>query len=80
MKINTDCAEIWNEYGKAKAYNENLDLYDQVKRNEDFFLGNQWEGVKAPDLDKPVLNVLKLSLIHISLKGTYCSTESLHLR
>lgn len=59
MKINTDCAEIWNEYGKAKAYNENLDLYDQVKRNEDFFLGNQWEGVKAPDLDKPVLNVLK---------------------
>src|SRR5699024_2974415 len=28
------------------------------ERNEDFYTGNQWRGVNAPDLDKPVINVL----------------------
>ena len=29
-----------------------------MERNEDFYTGNQWRGVRAPDLDKPVINVL----------------------
>ena len=30
-----------------------------MRQNENFFIGNQWEGVNAPDLDKPVINILK---------------------
>lgn len=47
------------QYNKAQAYNTNIDLYNRVRQNENFFIGNQWEGVNAPDLDKPVFNILK---------------------
>ena len=59
MSIKTTPEEIWQEYEKAMQYNESIGLYDTVKNNENFFLGRQWEGVNAPDLDKPVLNILK---------------------
>ena len=59
MSIKTEPHAIWQEYEKAMQYNESIGLYDTVKNNENFFLGRQWEGVNAPDLDKPVLNILK---------------------
>lgn len=46
---------IYDEYQQGVSYNYNIDLYDKVRKNESFFIGNQWEGVDAPDLDKPVL-------------------------
>lgn len=51
--------EIRAEYNRAVAYNTSLDLYEQIKKNENFFIGRQWEGLNAPDLPKPVVNVLK---------------------
>ena len=51
--------EIWNEYQRGVNYNKGIDLYETVKKNENFFIGRQWEGVNAPDLAKPVINVLK---------------------
>lgn len=59
MKIKTEPKEIWTEYQNAVLYNERNSLYDTVKQNENFFIGKQWEGVDAPDLDKPVFNILK---------------------
>ncbi len=50
---------IWEEYRQAVAYNQSLELDSQVRQNENFYLGRQWEGLNAPDLDKPVLNFLK---------------------
>ena len=51
---------IWDEYLQGVSYNSgNVNLYENVKRNENFFIGNQWDGVNAPDLDKPVFNFLK---------------------
>ena len=50
---------IWTEYQKGVTYNTNLDLYETVKKNENFYSGKQWEGLNAPDLPKPVINVLK---------------------
>ncbi len=52
-------AGIYNEYQKGVSYNQSIELYDKVRKNENFFVGNQWEGVDAPDLDKPVFNILK---------------------
>lgn len=31
-------------------------LYEDVEQFENFYIGRQWEGVMAPDLEKPVLN------------------------
>ncbi len=52
-------AQIWNQYEQDRHYKNNLNLYEKVKQQENFFIGNQWEGVKAPDLPKPVINVVK---------------------
>ncbi len=54
-----DAQAVWEEYAAGTAYNESIGLYDTVRKNENFFIGNQWEGVNAPDLEKPVINVLK---------------------
>lgn len=56
---NKDPAKIWQEYEKGLAFNQSLELYETVKKNENFFIGKQWEGLNAPDLEKPVLNFLK---------------------
>ncbi len=53
-----DAAALWREYGEGEAFDNALGLYETVERNEDFYTGNQWRGVRAPDLDKPVINVL----------------------
>ncbi len=49
----------WKEYTQGRTYNDNIKLYDTVKQNEDFYIGKQWEGVNAPDLEKPVINFIK---------------------
>ncbi len=58
-KANLTPEGIYNEYQKGVSYNQSIELYDKVRKNENFFIGNQWEGVDAPDLDKPVFNILK---------------------
>ncbi|MEA5050982.1 MAG: hypothetical protein VB021_05865 [Oscillospiraceae bacterium] len=54
-----DPKEIFREYEACVGYNDSIGLYDNVRCNEDFYIGRQWEGLNAPDLDKPVLNFLK---------------------
>ena len=57
--MNNTPLSVWTEYEKGRKYNESLGLYDTVKQNEDFYIGNQWEGLSTPDLDKPVMNILQ---------------------
>ena len=56
--IATRPEEIFQEYQKGIDYKSRIGLYETVQQNENFYLGKQWEGVNAPDLDKPVFNVL----------------------
>lgn len=58
MKIPTN-EEIQKRYEKAYDFNQQIGLYDTVKVNEDFFIGNQWEGVEANGLPTPTFNFLK---------------------
>ena len=51
--------EIQKRYEKAHNFNQQIGLYDTVKVNEDFFIGNQWEGVEANGLPTPTFNFLK---------------------
>lgn len=57
--IKTDLQSIVREFEAGKNYNTSIDLYETVKTNENFYIGRQWEGLNAPDLPKPVLNVLR---------------------
>ncbi|MEG1558440.1 MAG: hypothetical protein RR368_08385, partial [Oscillospiraceae bacterium] len=61
MSLNNEVApkDIFRQYSECTAYNAGKGLYETVRQNENFFIGKQWEGLNAPDLDKPVLNFLK---------------------
>ncbi|MEG1657375.1 MAG: hypothetical protein RR292_07855, partial [Christensenellaceae bacterium] len=59
MKIKKTADEIWKEYSRGITYNESLNLYENIKQNNNFYNDKQWEGVIAPDLPKPVFNFLK---------------------
>ncbi len=50
---------VAKEYDKGVDFNRNIDLYDTVEVNENFFIGKQWEGVQANGLPTPVFNFLK---------------------
>ena len=51
--------DIWKDYTKIQEYVREKDLYNIVKVNENFYDGRQWEGVKADNLPKPVVNILQ---------------------
>jgi hypothetical protein len=53
---------VWAEYQRLLNYNTSNGLYKDAQRCEDFYVGKQWEGVNAPDLDKPVIDVIKRSI------------------
>ena len=51
--------EVVKKYESGYSFNQQIGLYDNVKINEDFFIGNQWEGVEANGLPTPTFNFLK---------------------
>ena len=58
QKIPT-CDEIVKRYESGFQFNQRIKLYDKVKVNEDFFIGNQWEGVQSNGLPTPTYNMFK---------------------
>ena len=50
---------VYKRYDKGVSFNTQINLYDTVKENENFFIGKQWEGVEANGLPTPVFNFLK---------------------
>ena len=59
MKIKKQPQDIKKEYDRGRLYISNLDLYDQSEKNQRFYNGDQWYGVKAPGMMMPVFNVIK---------------------
>lgn len=53
------CIDIWNDYQRIVEYCTKHNLYEIVKRNEDFYDGRQWEGVESDSMPKPVINILQ---------------------
>ena len=51
--------EVFEKYRRDTRYKSNLELYDKIEQQENFFIGRQWVGLNAPDLEKPVINVTK---------------------
>ena len=59
MKIQKTAEGIYQEFQTGQQYKSAIGLYDTYAQNEDFYVGRQWEGVDADDLDKPVVNFLR---------------------
>ena len=51
--------QIIKNFDKGFDFNEQIGLFDQVTVNENFFIGNQWEGVEANGLPTPTYNMFK---------------------
>lgn len=51
--------EIQKRFEKCFDFKQQIGLFDRVKVNEDFFIGNQWEGVESNGLPTPTFNFLK---------------------
>ncbi|MEH7251901.1 hypothetical protein V7111_07225 [Neobacillus niacini] len=51
----------WQLYEAGKKYNNSLkpNYYDTVDANLEFFAGNQWRGLEADSMPKPVFNIIK---------------------
>lgn len=54
-----DPKTIWDEYQKGVDFNTHIDLYDNIEKNTRFYHGDQWNGVSAPSIELPVVNVFK---------------------
>lgn len=59
MTIRKEPEEIWQEYRDGLDFNSRIGLDETVKINNNFYNDRQWEGVSAPDLDKPCFNIIK---------------------
>lgn len=59
MQVKKEPNEVFDELAKGESYKQNIGLYENVRRNNNFFHDRQWEGVNAPNLDKPVFNIIK---------------------
>ena len=68
-----DAQEIWKAYDLGREYKSGIDLYDIVERNEAFYVGYQWRGLDAPNIPKPVLNLLKRTVSMLVAK--VCSDD-----
>ena len=57
--------QVWSEYEKGVEFKQQLDLYDTVRVNEDFYVGRQWEGVRSNGLPTPVFNYIKRIILYL---------------
>ena len=65
--------DIWKAYDSGRMYKSAIDLYETVEDNERFYIGDQWHGLAAPNIPKPVLNVLKRTVSMLVAK--ICSDD-----
>ena len=59
MNRTIDAETVWRAYQRSIDYKRGLGLYDRVRTNEAFCLGQQWEGLNVKTLDPLIFNVLR---------------------
>ncbi len=52
----------WQQYLDGIDYKQRINLYETVNKNERFYIGDQWQGVKSNGLPTPVFNIFKRSI------------------
>ena len=51
--------KVYKRFSEGQSFNNQIDLYETVENNENFFIGKQWEGVNANGNPTPTFNFLK---------------------
>ncbi len=59
MHFDLSPASVWRAFERGQDYKRSIGLYDRVRRNEAFYLGRQWEGLRVQSLDPLIFNVLR---------------------
>lgn len=56
---------VWAEYDRDCTFKSGLNLYENVRGNENFYIGKQWEGVQSNGLPTPVFNFIKRIILFV---------------
>ncbi len=59
MNDNISAQKVQSEFAKGKQFKENLNLFEQVRQNEKFYLGQQWDGLKTTKIQPVTFNILR---------------------
>lgn len=51
--------KVYSLYTKGVSFNQQIELYQNVENNENFYVGKQWEGVQSNGNPTPVFNVVR---------------------
>lgn len=51
--------KVYSLYTKGVGFNQQIELYQNVENNENFYVGKQWEGVQSNGNPTPVFNVVR---------------------
>lgn len=51
--------KIYTLYNKGVNFNQQIELYQNVENNENFYVGKQWEGVQSNGNPTPVFNLIR---------------------
>ena len=73
--MNKTYNKAWQQYEAGKEHKRRIGLYETVKRNEQFYRGDQWSESSGSELPKPVFNILKRVCDYL-----ICSVASADLR
>lgn len=57
--MNNTPEEIFKEYEEGIAFKESIGLFKTVNESERLFAGDQWAGLNASNMPKPVFNIIK---------------------
>ena len=52
-------SKAWSQYEAGLEYKRYIGLYENNRRNERFYRGDQWQGAHVADLPKPVFNIIR---------------------
>ena len=59
MASKVTAAQVQSEYQKGKTFKESLGLFEQVRKNEDFYLGKQWGDITTTKIQPVTINILR---------------------
>lgn len=57
--MNKNTTVAWRQYEAGKEYKRRIGLYENTRRNERYYRGDQWYGSSVPDLPRPVFNIIR---------------------
>ena len=58
-KSKPNCKIAWSLYQKGLDFNNSINLEETIQKNENFYIGKQWEGIQANGLPTPQFNMFK---------------------